>query len=256
MYVRLSLLGGTIIFILGGLIALLWLPFWRVTQMDVAGVSTLSAGDIQATVQEKITGRYWYLFPKNNILLYPRQGIESALRAHYPTLAEASVGAENLHTLGITVVERQPAALWCGQDFSAENNCSFMDASGLVYAPAAQFEGDAYQKYFGALASPESLGQYLTPEQFHSLSALAQALAAKVPGDPVAGLWVESDGDAHLIFNSGFTLLFNSTDDTGAVFNRFSLALTAAPFTAHPASSFEYLDLRFGNKLYYKLKSS
>jgi hypothetical protein len=48
--------------------------------------------------------------------------------------------------------------------------------------------------------------------------------------------------------------LFALGDDAGAVYQHFTLALTADIFKAHKLSDFHYLDLRFGNKLYYKLR--
>jgi len=47
---------------------------------------------------------------------------------------------------------------------------------------------------------------------------------------------------------------FAVADAAGDTFERFSLALGAGPFLEHPLSDFAYLDLRFGDKLYYKLK--
>ena len=56
------------------------------------------------------------------------------------------------------------------------------------------------------------------------------------------------------MFASGFVLKFALSDAGGDVFERFSLALAAEPFLGRSLSDFLYLDLRFGDKLYYKLK--
>ena len=49
--------------------------------------------------------------------------------------------------------------------------------------------------------------------------------------------------------------MFALGDDGGDVFDRFSLALQSDLFKKHALSDFDYLDLRFGDKLYYKLKT-
>jgi hypothetical protein len=57
-------------------------------------------------------------------------------------------------------------------------------------------------------------------------------------------------------FINGFALLF-SLDSAGAdVYQRFVLALGADAFQGHTLGDFEYLDLRFGDKLYYKLRDN
>jgi hypothetical protein len=253
-----ALVSGGAVFVVGGFIALLWAPFWRVSQVSVSGASAVPLASIQQVASQALAGRAGLIFPKNNILLYPKQGIQQTLLQQFPTLASASVADENLHSIKITVAERQPAALWCGDSIATSSACDYMDASGFVFAPAAHYSAGAYQEYFGVLAtsSPGGVGQYLAPGQLHSLVALVGAIAAKVPNDSFVGLWVEQDGDAHLMFASGFTVLFNSGDDTGDVFSRFSAGLTADVFASHALSDFEYLDLRFGQKPYYKLKSS
>ena len=65
---------------------------------------------------------------------------------------------------------------------------------------------------------------------------------------------VDAVGDVRVMFTNGFTLIFALSDDSGDLFERFSLALSSGPFVAHTLSDFAYLDLRFGDKLYYKLK--
>jgi len=60
--------------------------------------------------------------------------------------------------------------------------------------------------------------------------------------------------DVSVRFANSFTLRFALSDAGGDIFERFSLALTSEPMKAHKLSDFQYLDLRFGDKLYYKLK--
>ena len=55
-------------------------------------------------------------------------------------------------------------------------------------------------------------------------------------------------------FADNFTLIFTLVDQGGDVFERLTLALTSGPMAAHKLGDFQYLDLRFGDKLYYKLK--
>ena len=95
--------------------------------------------------------------------------------------------------------------------------------------------------------------QYLTPSTFRSLAALVAAVAKK-SNEPVQTVSVDDNKDVHMTFANGFVLLVSLNDDTGDTFERFSLALGAAPFTQHTLGDFQYLDLRFGDKLYYKLK--
>lgn len=235
------------------LVGLTWLPFLRIKTVEVSGEKTVTPANIERVARGDLAGGYAHLFAKSNIFLYPRSAIEHDLLAQFPMLASASVHAKTFSALQIDVVERQPAALWCGEAAATSSSCYLLDSSGIVYAPAVVYSGDAYQRYYGGAQDAALPWQFLPPQQFRSLIALVTALAQMGHLAPQA-ISVDASGDVRLACTSGFTLLFSLSDNAGDVLERFSLALTADPFTTHRLSDFEYLDLRFGDKLFYKLK--
>lgn len=234
----------------GGVVGLSWLPFMRIHNVDVSGAQAISPQAIQQVVRESIAGGYGHLFAKSNIFLYPKETIATNIQKAFPTIKSLTVRSEDFQTLAVAVVERQPVALWCGDNAEASSTCSFLDDDGFAYAPAAEYSGDVYQKYYGALVG----GHLLTSEQFHSLVALVASIQ-KVPDiGAVDSVVVDSGADVHLTFISGFTLLFGAADAGASVLQRFTLVRGAAPFANTPLGHFEYLDLRFGDKVYYKVK--
>ncbi len=241
--------------VLGGLVGLSHAGFLRITSIEVSGEQTMSAASVQDIVQSTIAGSYWHLFAKNNIFLYPKSKIEAALPAAMPVIASAEVHTVNFYTIEVSIVERQPKALWCGESVEASStNCLLLDQQGVAYAPSANFSGDAYKRYFGALSGSSTPLQYLTPASFISLDALVDTLAQNQPQDAIVSVSADTNSDVHVGFASGFTLLFALSQDGGDVYQHFLLALQSDPFKGHTIADFEYLDLRFGDRLYYKLK--
>jgi cell division septal protein FtsQ len=230
-------------------------PFLRVETIEVSGAKSVATSSVEEFVRSQLSGNYVWLFPRNNIFLYPRAGIMEGLLLRYPELREADVHAVNFHTVSVTLSERAPVALWCPQA-SFSGPCSYMDESGIIYAPAPVFSEPVYVEYQGVATSTaqEGLRQYLTQSQFQSLAALVAALDEVEADDPVHQVVVEQDGAARAYFQDDFLLIFSSLENGGDVFERFSLALQAAPFKGKKLSDFEYLDLRYGDKLYYKAK--
>jgi hypothetical protein len=247
--------------LLGGIAAAAWLPQVRIHSIAVSGQKTVEGGKLQAFVEEKISGRRFVVLPADSVFLYPKKEIATELLAYFPLLKTATVHAQNFESIAVEVSEREPYALWCGATPLVESPCALMDKTGLAYAPAANFFGDAYFTYYGpATTSPGFKGafaprQFLTPQEFESLSALVEQFAKYEQKARVNRVVVEEVGDVKLSFDNGFSLLFALKDATGDVFESFVLALTAEPFVNRPISDFEYLDLRFGDKLYYHLKN-
>ena len=231
-----------------------WLPFIRIQAVKVSGEKTIPESEITRVAEAELMGGYLHLFAKNNIFLYPRTDIRRALLTKLPTLADVGVQASNFQTVSVVVTERQPAALWCGEVLASSSSCFLIDQVGLVFAPAVVYSGDAYQKFYGQTNGDILPQQYLDQEKFRSLSALTDAIQKK-QHVRVRAIAVDVAGDVRVVFDSGFALIFSLSANNGDVFDRLQLALMADPFTTHTLSDFEYLDLRFGDKLYYKLKT-
>ncbi|MDE2213459.1 MAG: hypothetical protein KGJ34_02970 [Patescibacteria group bacterium] len=245
----------------GGLVALARAHFWRIATIVISGDSSVPTSTVEAFAQGELSGDYLFLFPKNNILLYPRQKLQENIAQSYPELASVSVSTNSLSQISITLTSRQPAALWCGEVPlpalpQGPTSCLILDASGVAYAQTNSPDTSSYIAYYGALStsSTQLPVQFLTPSGFESLSALIAALAQKANAGSVVSVAVDEDNDVSVQFSDGFLLLFALRQDTGKVLQYFSLALTSAPFQNNSLSSIQYLDLRFGDKLYYKLR--
>ena len=247
---RVSLLIVLLLAVVGGVcVGLAYIPALQVQAVAVAGTRTLSPNTLETFARDRLAGTYWYVLPKSNIFLYPKRQIAADLMSAYPVLASADVHANDFQSIAVNVVEREPRALWC-----EEVRCFFMDENGVAYGEAPVFSEPIYLTYKGALGGDRLPKQYLTPAEFQALSALVDAIAQKLADEQIQAVSVDTAKDVTVQFVSGFTLRFALQDQGGDVFERFTLALTADPLATRKLSDFEYLDLRFGDKLYYKLR--
>jgi cell division septal protein FtsQ len=253
-----SVVAGAAMLIFGALVWLSHAQFMRIDKVVVSGERTINANAISNTVLEDLSGSYLYLFPKNNIFLYPKFKTQQHLLEQIPTIAKVSIEAKDFHTLQVTVNERARKALWCGTNANAPSACFWLDEDGLAYSATSDLKlpneaTSTYMHYFGTLvgASPR---QFLTSEQFRALSALIDALAQQQPSIAIKSVEVDSVGAVRVEYDNGFELLFNLSAAGADVYQRFVLALSSEAFSGHKLGDFQYLDLRFGDKLYYKLK--
>ncbi len=245
--------GVAVMLVLGSLAAVTWLPHLRIATVEIVGAEGTSAQTIKSFVSKKLEGSYMYVFPKDNIFLYPKEEIIENILAEFPTISNVEAYAENFQTLAIKVTERTPKALWCGESPENKLPCLLIDEKGVAYQNAAEFSGPVYVEYYGNISQDELPQQYLSADEFRSLAALTQALRES-QSQIVTRVWVDEEKDVYAKFSSNFVLIFNLADDGGDIYERFVLAQTAEPFVARSLADFEYLDLRFGDRLYYKLK--
>jgi cell division septal protein FtsQ len=252
---RLLFILGTFVVVLllfAMLVGVTWLPFLRITTVTVVGASSVNTANAEEIVRQRINDQYFFIIARDNILLYPKSETIDILKRKFPVIENIEIRHSGLNALTVTITERTTRALWCGESPSSPSPCFLLDKDGVAYAPAADFSGSVYVKYYGAI-SKSTTKQFVTPDEFHALSAVVSSLRSQVEGDaPIAA--AIKDGDVHIDFSSGFELIYSSKDSGADVLERFTLARQAEPFTKHALSDFEYLDLRFGDKLYYKLK--
>ncbi len=256
--IRIALFGfASFIFLAGAVVGASWLGAVRISEVRVEGVALASKEDVASFVRTELEGRTLLVFPKNSVFLYPQDELVEKLQAAFPALHSVRIRAQvpsSFHTLVVSVAERTPHALWCGTTEPAD--CSFVDNGGVVYAAAPQFSDAVYVRYVGkteALEDGTYPAQFTTPGQFASLSALVTALQGDV--GPIDVVSVEDTEDVIVAFLNGFSLFFSLKDDGGDVFERFTIARGTEPLKGRSLSDFQYLDLRFGDKLYYKLKT-
>lgn len=237
-------------------------------QVTVTGNRLVSAEAIVREANSVLEGKFFWLFPRRNIYLFPKQQLVATLKEKFPALGEVTMSAPSLNmtALQILVRERSPYALWCttapsALDAPTGSSCYFLDAEGLIFSPAPDFSsGGAYLRFVGnpASSTPPSLGSSLfSLDRFKDISFFLQSLPSlgllpqtltmdEVPGggmDFTLGL----KGGVRVLI-SGTRRLESTLSDMNAFFNDPEIKATGPQFLER----IEYIDFRFAGKVYYK----
>ena len=242
--------------LLGGSVWVARLPSLSVSTVAVRGAVTVPVADIERTAREQIAGAYLALFPKSNAALLPRDEVATAILTAFPRIRSVDVARDNLNGLTITVDERTPYALWCGTARPADGGdptgCYFLDDSGYIFTSAPDFSGDVFFRYFGSALEEPINANFLTPGEFAELDLFVRS-ARDVGVKPVS-LAVLDAPDAELHLEGGSKVIFNRQVNLSDVLQNLKSVLESDVFRARGALEFEYIDLRFGNKIFYKFK--
>ncbi len=220
--------------------------FVQITSIEIAGAKTVSVEDIHAVAEGDIAGSWWYVFSKNNLVLYPKRTIETDLLAKYPTLSAVSFSMESLHTLRIYVTERDPYALACN-DISESSECFYVDPEGIVFAVAPQFSNGVYIRYAVA-SSSVAIGQTVTnPARFAFLKYVTEYISKM--NLHVSKVSILPDNDYIVELQTPLTLIYMNDiapkEKTMTYFGAF--------WSSQSDKNFKYIDLRFDKNIIYKL---
>ncbi len=237
----------------------IWLASLKSIQIDtisISGATVLGSESLEGQIRRELVGKYLWAFPKTNVFLYPRARIEKSLLETFPRIKSVTLSTLDNHILSVSIEEREPFALWCNTPPtpSLVSQCYFLDTDGFVFDHAPQFSGSAYFKYYGFLPYEAPIGSYYlsSTTRFHELSHFVE----NTQGLGITPLYmsaVDSDSFELFVFGGG-KILLDTRESLSKVFDRFSALLKTPNLVPKQGGELliEYIDLRFGNKMFFK----
>ncbi len=236
-----------------------------ISEVTVSGTNLVSADEVKQSVMAKLSGSYAYLIPHANTIFAPFSGIRDAVLSSFPPVATVSVSRNGWNALEISVTERESVALWCAGippgEISNDNNqasasasdtkngCYLMDGDGFVFAPSA--EDPSYVHYFGEL-SGNPIGKKYLDGGFASLQKTLKGIGESVHRTPTEALVDNKNQDVSIAFAEGGVVRFVRATDSVSTLQNIASVFASQNFKDH--SDFEYVDFRFGDKVYVKFK--
>lgn len=237
-----------------GLVFLLRMEKIQIREVNISGTKILEADKIKEDTNASLSGAYVWLIPKSNTFLYSKALLAHTLSERFPVIKNITIKRQGFNTLDITIEERKPHALWCQNPTEGSTpQCFFVDDTGFVFSPSAYFSGNVYFIYHTEVPAEKAIGTSILPEgEFETFEKFVATLE-KV-GLDISSAEFKDPLDYDLLLTSGTRMMLSrkiSYED--AYRNIVSLLKNKE----HPVSfpTLEYIDLRFGNKVYLREKS-
>lgn len=263
------LLGFSAIFIL--LAYLSRLNSLNIAEIQISGNKVLETETLKMTIEEQISKKYLWIFPKTNILIYPQNSIKNELLDKFKRLKDLSLSIKTNNILEVSLIERTAKYTWCGPTPSIESTqakddqkCYFLDEDGYIFDEAPYFSGEVYFKFYGPVNLSTTgipSGSYFFESNFKQLISFKNTLE-NMDLKPIS-LYSKENGDMEISLSPGKTssvgplIIFNKNSDLKKVAENLQAALFTEPLKSKfktKYSSLQYIDLRFGNKVYDKFQ--
>lgn len=236
----------------------------NISEIKISGNKVIETEAVEKVVKENISGRYLWIFPKTNFLIYPKAKIKRELADKFKRFNDIKLSVQNIKTLEIFVFEREGKYTWCGAEFlEANEKCHFMDENGYIFDEAPYFSGEVYFRFYGPNASTDNpFGSYFLQNDFAKIISFKDTIE-KMDLKPSA-FELGNDGDANIYLSSGITpsispkIIFKLDSDFNKLAENLQAAISTDPLQTdlkEKYNSLLYIDLRFGNKVYYKFSA-
>ena len=223
------------------------LYFLNIKKVAFFGNEIVSNEKLLGIVKEKTMGKYYWLFSKKNIFIYPKEEIRIQILNEFPRVKNVDFNL-GLEELNILIEERQPFALWCDVENKSEE-CFLIDDESYIFATSS-FENN-YFKYYKKLDVNNLLKERVFEvEKFEDIKSFI-GFVEGLNLNPYKLIVSESQNEIY--FGDGSRIIFDNNQDIKEVINNLQSVLNMEEFEdIKNFKKLEYIDLRFGNKVFYK----
>jgi hypothetical protein len=253
--------GIFVLVLIAGGIWLTWQPYVRIATVSISNIAPElnvlgEAGDLAliGIAQRQIDGTYVGIIPRDSIFFIPEHDLREALRRVRPGIATVSFSRIGFTSLHVAIQDRVPAGRWCGLQKSVQavdEYCYFFDAGGFLYAAVdAASSTPPLNPYilYAPLADNATEPFEATLRDAAVLSGLFDfAHEVGTLGSPVESIIIRDD-EVDCLLRSGTRITYVRGEEKTS----FTNLVSAVEKPRLTDGSIDYIDLRFGGKVYLK----
>lgn len=255
-YIKVSFLFGFFLILFLSFAGISRINYLNIQNTEIKGNKVLVEKDLQNIINNKMNGNYWLLFSKKNILIYPKQKIKDDLLAQYSLISSVDISLNLPNTLKVKINEREPYVLWCDDNFvpteDINEKCFFADNKGYIYSKAPNFSEKSIFKHYSKLKQANPIRASIFDEsKFKEIDSFRQFIDGL--GLSSYKLIMNPDKSCEIYFGNGGKIIFDLSQNLIEVSDNLQSILNAKDFENKDFLwKLEYIDLRFGNKVFYK----
>lgn len=222
------------------------LPFVTITNVVVHGTETVLSEDVRARAEVLLKGTYFGFVPRRFSLALPIKDIQKSIH-DIPRVADTFLTIEG-STLNIHVREYIPDMLWCASA-TATSTCFYVGANGVAYEQAPQLTGSMFMRFVVSDNEPQ-IGDVLLDDNSRTLLIAIAQIIEERHDFYVARIEYTKDNDAVLYLSGGGRLLVSTEGNLEETYANLASVLASDEYGGLTPGNFEYIDLRFGNKVF------
>ncbi len=251
-------IGLPIVFIVC-LILLFRADFLQVKSFEVFNAQTLSQNDLKDTATGFISGNRFFVLPKSNIFFVNKEKLSALFLEQFPRIEKIDINKQFFSNyIKFTVTERGADYLWC----STSGECFFMSKNGLIFekAPfseseylissASWLEPKNHFIFKGILMDDPIMKNFVSPDKMQTYEKFVELF--KNAGIKIMSIDIESFDKAVAKSDIG-DIFFTSEEVDFSEPVKNAVLLINEERAKNSNVKFQYIDTRFGNKMFYKL---
>jgi len=225
-----------------------WSSFesFQIKNVQVSGNIFTETEIVEEIFNNETDGRHLFLVSKNNYLFVPDKKIKKYIENEL-SVKEVFIKRENWNTVSIEIAEHKPFGIWCDGD-----DCYFVNDKGLFFAKVPEIY-DPNLIVIEGEKEGDKLGQYFIEENIFSNFSQKVSLLKEIEIE-VTRIYTEDFETFKFVTKDGPELFVEKNDDPVQTINNLETTINQEDINDAQFENLEYIDLRFDNKVFYKIK--
>lgn len=247
-----AILCGTLLF--AGLVYVVNLDVFMLRDIGVFGGSEADHAIVRVVVNEILGGFSLGFISKRNTFFISQKHLSEALGERLFHVADISVSRRGFTDLRITLTPRVGVAEWCPSESSGRPQCYLVDRDGIAFATST---GETPITLFGLITAPQPIREsYLSRDRFYTLRSVLDGLRG-LEISPRAVVASSAD-DVSIVLPDEARVMLDVNHSAAAALAALQAVIAERTLSVERgtfAPAVEYVDLRFRNKVIYRLRS-
>ncbi len=240
--------------LLASFIYLMNLESFKISVVEVSKLQYADGEKIRSEVEELISGKYLGLIPKSNVIFLDLENIESAIREKNIFVEEINLSIDKFDKLKIDLSEYGAVAKWCGESFKKKNReCYLLNSNGNIFTKETFVNKEDVPVFYGPISVDYIIGKSFLPvEKFQNVINFINKLKE-------IKIYVRSveTADFETIVvqtTTGPYIMISTANNSDVTAENLKIVIETEEINKAQFSNLEYIDLRFTNKAFYKIK--
>jgi cell division septal protein FtsQ len=223
--------------------------YWKIEEISFNGLDKMSNGDISNLVNEQMSGRFWLVVPKNNLLFFNDKKFLSEAAKRY-RFQEIKIKKQWPDKIIVDVREKVLACFWNEGD-----KYYLIDSDGYVLSEASLEDFDNGSHPLISNESVERIkdGHIQADSGYISFAGRLLGELTQIAGQDVvvSRFIVDNDVDTiKVLTQEGVKIIFSTKEDIGQQIRKFLVVKREK--LKDDFKNKKYIDLRFGDKIYFQ----
>lgn len=217
----------------------------NIKNIEISGGETINHEEVKKKAEQVLEGQYLGLVPRRFAWWFPSEEMAAKV-SEFERVYNVVINRTSGTDLRITFDEYTPQALWCKS--LEQSDCVFLDKNGYAFGHSPSLTGGTFLRFIKTGSEP-TLGTAITnAEALANVKVLVDKLEEH--GWYISHVEIDQVNDVFLKVVGGGELKIKVSDNPEHTIDNLLVILASEEFSHLRPGNFQYVDLRFENKIY------